>query len=89
MPEASWPAVVEGATFEAMKRDADTLLPELEAGFDGGAKTFVNKGTNDRWRDVLTPDELDQYARMVAKTVTPDCARWLEQGAKAGDPKAS
>jgi len=82
-----WPAVVEGATFEAMKRDADTLLPELEAGFHGGARTFVNKGTNDRWRDILTPAELARYDRMVAQTVTRDCARWLEQGSKVGNPK--
>ena len=85
--EPRWPATVEGATFEAMKRDADALLPELEMGMTGGAKTFVNKGTNDRWRDVLTADELAQYDRLVARTVTPDLARWLERGSAAGNPK--
>jgi aryl sulfotransferase len=89
VPEDRWAATVEGATFEAMKRDADSLLPELEAGFKGGAQTFVNKGTNERWKDVLTPDELAKYDRAVARAVTPDCARWLEQGSKAGDPKAA
>ena len=71
-----------------MKRDADSLLPELEAGFTGGAQTFVNKGTNERWKDVLTPDELAMYDRAVARALTPDCARWLETGSLAGDPKA-
>jgi aryl sulfotransferase len=89
VPEDRWPATVEGATFAAMKRDADSLLPELEAGFTGGAQTFVNKGTNERWKDVLTPEELAEYERRVGRALTPDCARWLERGHSAGDPKAA
>jgi aryl sulfotransferase len=86
-PESSWPALVDGATFDTMKKEADALIPEFELGFKGGGKAFINKGTNGRWRDVLTPDELAQYEVAVRRSLTPECARWLEHGRAAGDPK--
>jgi aryl sulfotransferase len=89
VPAADWPARVEAATFASMKRDAEQLLPEMKIGFEGGARTFIHQGTNDRWRDVLTPAELDAYATAVARAVPPDCAAWLEGGRKACDPKSS
>ena len=46
----------------------------------GGAQTFIHKGTNGRWKDVLTTEELAQYEAAMAKTLPPDCARWLENG---------
>ena len=33
--------------------------------WDGGAQTFVHKGTNGRWREVLTPEESEKYARLA------------------------
>ena len=48
--------------------------------FDGGAQTFINKGSNGRWRDVLTAEELSTYDKHIAKTLTPECANWLENG---------
>jgi aryl sulfotransferase len=89
VPESDWPARVEAASFASMKRDAEQLLPEMAIGFEGGAQTFLHKGTNDRWRDVLTPAELDAYAACVARAVPPDCAAWLEGGRKACDPKSA
>ena len=48
--------------------------------FIGGAKTFIFKGTNGRWRGVLTDSDLDLYRAAVARELTPDCAAWLEAG---------
>ena len=45
-----------------------------------GAGTFFNKGTNGRWRDVLSIDDLALYTMAVERTLTPDCARWMEAG---------
>ena len=50
------------------------------SGFRDGAKTFFHKGTNGRWRDVLDEAELAMYEQTKAKTLTPDCARWVELG---------
>jgi len=55
-----------------------TGLPSGEA-YD----RFFYKGTNGRWRGVLTDDELAMYERTKSEVMTPDCARWLEQGRKA------
>jgi aryl sulfotransferase len=88
VPEADWPERVQAATFEAMKRDAERLLPEQKLGFEGGAQAFIHKGTNDRWRDVLGLAELTAYQAAVARAVHPECAAWLEGGRKAFDPRS-
>lgn len=49
-----WPELVNAATFETMQRDGEALLPGMELGFDRGVKTFLNKGTNNRWQGVFT-----------------------------------
>jgi aryl sulfotransferase len=63
-------------------------IGDFERLFDGGAKSFIFKGTNGRWRDVLTPDEVDAYARRVAEILPPAGAAWLEGGRRGGEPGA-
>jgi len=82
VPESQWPAVVERCTFEAMRERGPEIGP-FEVAFEGGAKGFLFKGTNGRWRDVLTPDELAQYERRVRELVPADAAAWIEHGRKA------
>jgi aryl sulfotransferase len=77
-----WPAVVQRCTFEAMKARPEEIGP-FEYVFKGGTDSFLFKGTNGRWRDVLGPRELDLYARTVAERLTPEAATWLEQGSIA------
>ena len=67
-----------------MKQDAEKIIPGAEDTFKGGAQTFINKGTNGRWRDVLTEDDLAMYRAAVARELTPDCAQWFEHGRLAG-----
>lgn len=86
VPEATWPVLVEAATFDAMKRDGELLLPESSMIFEGGADTFLHKGTNDRWRDVLTPEEVAHYEARVAR-IDPGLARWLERGREGREPR--
>ncbi len=66
-----------------MKQNAAQLLPAAETVWKGGAKSFIFKGTNGRWRDVLSADELALYTEAVARVLTPDCAAWLERGRTA------
>ena len=42
--------------------------------------TFFHKGTNGRWRDVLSDEEVAMYEETAVKVLTPDCKEWLEQG---------
>lgn len=79
--ESAWPAVVERCTFESMRARGDEIGTfEL---FDGGGKSFLFKGSNGRWRDVLDATEQAAYDRRVAEILPPDGARWLEHGRRA------
>jgi len=56
---------------------------------DGGeGRTFLNKGTNGRWKDVLTPDDITSYRTRAAQELPPALNAWLENGRRGGDPKA-
>ena len=84
-----WPSLVEAASFEAMKRNGKDLLPDLEKVFDEGSDRFLFKGTNGRWRDVMTADDLALYDE-VAKRLTPRLASWLQSGRLVtGDPRTA
>ncbi len=78
VPAAKWSAVVERCTFEAMRARGDQIGTFWN--FEGGAQSFLFKGTNGRWRDVLSVEELGAYAARVAELLPPDAAAWLERG---------
>jgi len=81
VPEDRWPAVVDACRFETVKANAEKVIgAQANMAWKGGAQTFIYKGTNGRWKDVLTEAELTEYAAAMQKTLPPDCARWLENG---------
>ncbi|NWG92600.1 MAG: sulfotransferase domain-containing protein [Parvularculaceae bacterium] len=61
-------------------RQASKSFPYLEVVFEGGGANFINKGTNGRWRDVLSPEEVAKADHCAARNLTPDCAHWLKTG---------
>ena len=79
VPEDMWPAVAERCTFAEMRSRADALKGYDER-FEGGARSFFYKGTNQRWRGVLTDEELSRYEKRVSEVLDPEAARWLERG---------
>lgn len=75
--------VVEATTFANVKKKAEETPLEsdrLQMVFKGGLKSFFFKGLNDRWRDVLTHDDLALYEAAKSRVLSPDCAHWLENG---------
>jgi aryl sulfotransferase len=52
----------------------------LNSHFREGARTFLHKGVNGRWRDVLSQAEIDRCDEIAARELTPDCAAWLRSG---------
>ncbi len=60
-PEELWPELVAAAEFSSMKRDADALMPSASIIWEGGGQRFMNKGTNQRWREFVAPEDLDLY----------------------------
>lgn len=84
-----WPSLVAAADFAAMKRDGAQLLPHAVMAWEGGADRFLNKGTNQRWRDILSADDLAVYDAAAARLMSPSLRAWSEQGRLvAGDPVA-
>lgn len=65
-------------------KDVAARAPLLDYVFEGGGRTFINKGTNGRWRDVLTAEEIAKADAAAAELLDPDCARWLRTGEMAG-----
>ncbi len=77
---AAWPKILDHCSFDYMKAHADESAPLSGQIFKGGAKTFINKGTNGRWRDRLTAAESAAYEARALSELGPDCARWLQFG---------
>jgi len=78
--EERWPQLVEHCSFDWMKRNAERVAPLAGAIWEGGAATFVNRGVNGRWHDVLTVRDSLDYERMAIERLGPDCAHWLATG---------
>jgi len=76
--------VVEDCTFANARQKAVEAAENVEEQapefFAGGAETFFFKGSNGRWVDVLTAEDLELYEQAKARVLSPDCADWLENG---------
>lgn len=78
--EAKWDAVLEHCSFDYMKAHATPSVPLGGAFWDGGAETFIHKGTNGRWRDTLSADDSTAYEQTAVAELGPQCAGWLLTG---------
>ncbi|MBK0400968.1 sulfotransferase domain-containing protein [Limibaculum sp. M0105] len=75
-----WPAILDHCSFDHMKRNAARSAPLGGILWDGGAETFIHKGTNGRWRDVLTAQESEKYETLAVEKLGPEAAAWLASG---------
>lgn len=66
---------------KAIQEDQSATEGEPQV-FAGGNAAFINKGTNGRWRDVLTEADLVLYEEAKARVLSKDCASWLESGGR-------
>jgi aryl sulfotransferase len=80
VPEDAWPEIVEAVSLKQMRSKGELYAPGGGGFWKGGAATFLNKGTNGRWRDVLSDDELALYDAACDRALSPDCRKWLEEG---------
>ena len=63
-----------------MKRHAELSAPLGGLLWEGGASTFIHKGVNGRWRDVLSAEESRRYETLAVEQLGEDCAHWLKTG---------
>jgi aryl sulfotransferase len=78
--ESKFDAQVKACTFEAMKGEAAKVAPLGGALWKGGATTFINKGTNGRWKGILTDEQVKAYQQAAEKRLGKKCAKWLAEG---------
>ena len=77
---ATWPAILEHCSFAYMKDHATASVPLGGIFWDGGAKQFIHKGVNGRWKDLLSAEECRKYEDLARQQLGETCARWLETG---------
>jgi aryl sulfotransferase len=76
----NWPVILEHCSFDYMKENAAASVPLGGLFWDGGAKSFIHKGNNGRWRDVLSKEDSDKYEKMAVEKLGEACAHWLKTG---------
>jgi aryl sulfotransferase len=87
-PPALLAELASAAEFEAMKRQGDQLMPGVSDLFEGGSQRFLHKGTNGRWREVLTDEDVARFETALHRALSPNCAAWVQTGRlAAGDPR--
>ena len=78
--ESNWEKILTHCSFDYMKANATKSVPLGGAFWDGGAETFIHKGTNGRWRNTLSAEEISAYDKRARIELGNDCAHWLETG---------
>ena len=77
---ADWPKICEYCSFGWMKEHAEETAPGGGMMFSGGAKSFIFKGENHRWQNVLSADESAEYETRAIEQLGPEGADWLMNG---------
>ncbi|MEH6631296.1 MAG: sulfotransferase domain-containing protein [Halopseudomonas aestusnigri] len=80
--EGSWDNIIEHCSFNYMKENANESVPLGGAFWDGGATTFIHKGTNGRWQEILSAKESAAYEKRALSELGPECTEWLFTGKK-------
>jgi aryl sulfotransferase len=87
--EAQLGEIVEHCSFAYMKAHAQLFAPLGGALWNGGADTFVHKGDNGRWRDVLTAADNAAYESRARAELGAECSAWVANGGWLGDERAA
>jgi aryl sulfotransferase len=76
--ESRLPGIVERCSFDWMKTNADRI-GDFGSLFVGGGQSFFYKGTNGRWKDVLSADELAAYEKRSRESMPAELKEWLDR----------
>jgi hypothetical protein len=83
VPEERWPALVEAATFRAMRRRAEVVVPDAQEHLWKSATEFFHKGTSGQWRDVFDAELLARYEARARALAPPDLLAWAQHESPA------
>jgi aryl sulfotransferase len=74
--QSTWPGLVRAATFEQMRANASSLIPD-SSGILKDEKAFFRRGHSGAGRELLSEDELRAYQQRVSTLAAPDLLSWL------------
>ena len=77
---SDWDAVLDHCSFDYMKANAPAVAPLGGAFWEGGAQTFIHKGTNGRWQGTLPIADVMAYEQRAIAELGDECATWLRTG---------
>lgn len=75
--EDKWDDILRHCSFGYMKANATRSVPMGGIFWEGGAETFIHKGINGRWKDLLSNDEVARYEARAVEELGEECATWL------------
>jgi aryl sulfotransferase len=79
LDEAQLPAILEHCSFDYMRKELGKV-EEMRQFFTGGGETFVHKGTNGRWKETLSSQEVALADEAAERNLPRACAHWLTTG---------
>lgn len=79
-----WGKILDHCSFEFMKSRSGLCVPCGGRVFRDGGAGFINKGTNGRWRDCLSAEQVADYDARAKAELGEECAAWLAHGSSAG-----
>jgi aryl sulfotransferase len=82
--ESKWETILKHCSFNYMKQHASKNTPLGGIVWEGGAETFIYKGTNGRWRDILSAEESQRYEQVAKEQLGEVCSHWLATGELLG-----
>jgi aryl sulfotransferase len=80
VPEERWPALVQAATFEAMRRRAKATGPNQTESVWRDGERFFHRARHGEWRDLLDEDDLRRYAARVDEIADAELSAWVHRG---------
>ncbi len=72
--------IAAAAHIDEMRANATRDGDPLAMAFKGGSQAFFFKGTNGRWKDVLSADDIELYDTAKERVLEPAAVHWLEHG---------
>lgn len=78
--ESQWDRIVEHCTFDWMRAHGEKIVPLGGKVWVHGVESFMNRGTNGRWKAVLTAEESAEYEAKALAELGPECAHWTASG---------
>eukprot|EP01084_Bolivina_argentea_P258261 435334_1 len=69
--------VAELCSMQNMRKRGSSVADKM---WKGGINTFIYKGTNERWVNDLTNDDIEQYRLLASRYMSDNAVYWLETG---------